>query len=88
MKTWLKGGLWGAGIFVILVILAWLISFLFNKFYFFFLVFYPCILFFSGENGMACIVYGLILNLIISFILGSIIGFIIQKIKSNKQQRE
>ena len=83
MKTWLKGGLWGIIVWILLIITGLLIAlFSFEANYSISFIAFPCILFFIGESGMQCFIYGPILNLIISFILGSIIGLIIQKIKS------
>ena len=88
MKTWLKGGLIGGGIYVLIYIILLIFgSTLFAGDTSLLFIMLPCIwvISCSGEGCMACVVLGPFINLILSFALGSIIGYIIQKIKSRKQ---
>lgn len=93
MKSWIKGGLWGLGVYVIL----WLENFFFcfgglggdchlpfwlSPFNYYGNFFNPNNLgFFSG------ILAYYIIPLAFLFILGAIIGLIIHKIKSKKQEQ-
>jgi len=92
MKTWLKGGLIGGGILVVLITLSWILSKVIPTgeplSYLEIFILYPCIFFFSGESGMACIVYGPIINLIMISLIGSLIGFLIQKYKTKNYKNK
>ena len=90
MKTWLKGGLIGAIIAIILLSLAifipslWILSIL-VLFLSRFVIMFPCALLIKifGENFILICAFYLnpIFGVILYFIIGAIIGLIIQKVK-------
>ena len=83
MKTWLKGGLIGAGIGVI----AWL-SLAFSVFRTngWFWLSPACKIVTYGQGlGFCLFMWGHISNILFGFIIGAIIGLIVQKIKSGKK---
>ncbi|MDO8508804.1 MAG: hypothetical protein Q7S27_03920 [Nanoarchaeota archaeon] len=78
MKAWLKGGMWGLLIGIIIIIIE----------YAFFLETSPLKFFSLSKQEIFYFLYGLLIlpvpTLIITFIIGSILGFIIGKIKHSK----
>lgn len=86
MKTWLKGGLIGAGIGILIII----ISLLTGVADFLYLIGEPSVYLLSllkiSTTGPLAPLFGIVVNpLIIGFILGSIIGLIVGKNKSRRK---
>lgn len=85
MKSWLKGGLLGAGIYLVLFIILLVI----DDLGLITAIISPGTWFIIGISGVSAnIKYFLqfIISIIGWFILGSLIGFIIGKIKSKKEE--
>ena len=87
MRPWLKGGLIGAGISVILFLLSFLEDFLFFGFISFIIMYLnfwlPLLGFCVGD--ISCIFYvSSFLSLIEFFIIGALIGWIVGKRKSKE----
>jgi hypothetical protein len=82
MKAWLKGGLIGIGVSILLIILNFVTLPLFG----YFPLFYICVItFFSNclpdmRCGMECIILAPLLTIILCFLIGAVIG----KIKSKQ----
>ena len=95
MKTWLKGGLIGLGIFVIGFISLFINNSFFDGattifYYIYKIIFFMSYLFrFLLGTGVKGEIFGVFLGIIISpifyFIIGAIIGLIISKIKEKKK---
>lgn len=87
MKTWVKGGLIGAGIYLTLLIMLFILTSVSKEELqtpFNILIIVPCVYFFMGEGVMKCLIIQPVINIIIFFIIGAIIGLIIQKVKNKK----
>ena len=88
MKTWLKGGLWGAGVYVALAIILVISTFLSATQpegigLGLIILTIPSYLI-TGLSSPLASYFALILNIILAFIIGLIIGLIIQKIKQKR----
>ena len=85
MKTWIKGGLWGAGIlFVIgLMGIVFLMIYLVKTIM---LQFVPSAVneFFNFGALYGQIIWGLTISLVVGFIIGSVIGYFKSRTKNKK----
>jgi len=89
MKSWLKGGLTGVGVWIISIILIGFLPPLFPMGIFAtnrgLLLMYPCLSLFEGEGGIICLGVGPFMNLILAFLIGTLISWIIGKIKNKNK---
>lgn len=95
MKSWLKGGLWGAGIYTVLTLanLIPLIGVFFRPLstllnFLGFAIITQLVsdrqLFYDWYSHLFPTIYGFLFSLVLWFIIGAIIGWIVGKIKSKK----
>jgi len=87
MKAWLKGGLIGAGIGLILTIVMYIAEFIFNiNLVNIFLPIFITAWAFCGENNIDCAWRVILISSIIySFLLGIFIGWIVSKVKKKSK---
>ena len=96
MKSWIKGGIWGLiiGLIVVPIVIGFLLSLAFgggnliellNPVSLF--AFYKELIF-SGSNGQITANTNIYFIIFILFLSGALIGWIVEKIKSRKQNVE
>ena len=83
MKSWLKGGLIGGGIAILIELLNFLLAF----FMITTLPLYKVYYFLNRTAGTTSYYQNVLIFIIICFIIGAIIGLIIGKIKNRKKRR-
>jgi len=97
MKTWLKGGLWGIGVVIVLVIPFLIMTANINcgsvdyskgSFYCISLIFIRFLLMFPLWVIMKINVFLIIFYPLLGFIIGSLVGLIVGKIKSKGESKK
>lgn len=91
MKTWIKGGLWGAGIGLVGVL-----GYFLGKFFSLFIVLsyinipnsFLISLLFLGKISLEIFYIGILTAPVVYFLIGALVGFIIQKIKNKKVKKK